>query len=170
MVKASRGEDFLDHGRLHSSQVKASLPTRISSTLTEYTISRWMWSKPPAARTSSSTADCTTPRSKLPHDEDFIDYGPNPYNVKTKLTVEETSLPDEYRKALEKVGSHVEKRGWGATKWDRGYTLLHWAARNGDLELCRFLMAAEGNRGKAGRGSDRACDHRDRKNNFQTAV
>ena len=60
--------------------------------------------------------------------EDFIDYGPNPYNVKTKLTVEDVkaSIPDEYRKALEKV----EKRGWAATKWDRGYTLLHWAALN----------------------------------------
>jgi len=72
----------------------------------------------------------------------IVDYGPNPYGIKTSLRIETVreALPADYRKALLKV----EKRGWAGTKWDRGYTLLHWAARNGDKELCMFLIAALG--------------------------
>jgi hypothetical protein len=63
----------------------------------------------------------------------------NPYNVKCESTAEEVKidLPHEYKKALEKV----ERRGWINTKWDRGYTLLHWAARQGKLNVCQYLMA-----------------------------
>ncbi|CAD7967462.1 unnamed protein product [Amoebophrya sp. A25] len=64
----------------------------------------------------------------------------NPFGVQTVYTVDlvKSTIPEEYRKALEKV----ERRGWAETKWDRGYTLLHWAARCGELELVKFLIAA----------------------------
>mmetsp|Transcript_20027 Transcript_20027/g.50509 ORF Transcript_20027/g.50509 Transcript_20027/m.50509 type:complete len:643 (-) Transcript_20027:775-2703(-) len=73
--------------------------------------------------------------------EQFVDHGiENPHGVKTTYTVENVKdmVPEEYKKAIEKV----ERRGWANTKWDRGYTLLHWAARTGDLDLVKFLIAA----------------------------
>ncbi|CAD7945648.1 unnamed protein product [Amoebophrya sp. A120] len=73
--------------------------------------------------------------------EQYVDHGiENPHGVKTTYTVENVKdmVPEEYKKAIEKV----ERRGWANTKWDRGYTLLHWASRSGDLDLVKFLIAA----------------------------
>lgn len=47
-------------------------------------------------------------------------------------------VPADYLPALQKV----ERKGWNGTKWDRGYTLLHWAARYGNLDLCKFFIAS----------------------------
>jgi len=82
------------------------------------------------------------PQINIPENKNapVVDYGLNKYAVTTTLTRKavKDSIPPEYKKALEKV----EKRGWAQTKWDRGYTILHWAARSGNLELCKFLIAA----------------------------
>lgn len=66
--------------------------------------------------------------------------GGGPYDIQTTLNMDQVlrMIPPEYKKALEKV----RNRGWDNTKWDRGYTLLHWSARKGDLELCKFFIAA----------------------------
>ena len=49
-------------------------------------------------------------------------------------------VPADYLPALQKV----ERKGWNGTKWDRGYTLLHWAARYGDIELVNFFISGCG--------------------------
>lgn len=63
------------------------------------------------------------------------------WNITTDLTMGQVlaMVPPEYKKALEKV----ERRGWHNTQWDRGYTLLHWAARTGSLDLCKFFIVSE---------------------------
>lgn len=73
---------------------------------------------------------------------EFQDYGYNPFGIRTYLTAEEVrrGLALEYKLALDKV----EHLGWKNTAFDGGYTLLHWSARCGDVELCRFLIAKYG--------------------------
>jgi hypothetical protein len=39
----------------------------------------------------------------------------------------------EYGGALQKVNTY----GWDQTVWDRGFTLLHWAARQGHVDQCK---------------------------------
>ncbi|CAD7967847.1 unnamed protein product [Amoebophrya sp. A25] len=36
--------------------------------------------------------------------------------------------------------AQVAKRGWNRMKWANGFTLLHWAARSGHVELCRYFL------------------------------
>jgi len=45
-------------------------------------------------------------------------------------------VPGKIREALAAIGRH----GLGAVKWADGFTALHWAAENGNLEICQFLL------------------------------
>lgn len=47
------------------------------------------------------------------------------------------SLPEMYRSIL----LHVESEGWDSIAWKDGFTMLHWAADKGDVELCRYLLS-----------------------------
>eukprot|EP00971_Amphidinium_carterae_P001458 29048-Amphidinium_carterae.1 len=42
------------------------------------------------------------------------------------------------------VSVTVEKDGWDAVDWKGGFTILHWAAEHGRVELCTRLMTAKG--------------------------
>merc|ERR1719506_3186765 len=35
----------------------------------------------------------------------------------------------------------MEKKGWAVMQWDRGYSLLHWAAKNDRPDLCKYFLA-----------------------------
>ena len=48
-------------------------------------------------------------------------------------------MPDKINDALDAI----EKFGINAVKWADGFTALHWAAENGRLEICKFLVSKE---------------------------
>eukprot|EP00392_Amoebophrya_sp_AT5.2_P010405 g10465.t1 len=45
-------------------------------------------------------------------------------------------VPEPYLDAI----SQVAKRGWNRMKWANNFTLLHWAARAGRVELCQYFL------------------------------
>jgi len=45
------------------------------------------------------------------------------------------SIPAAYLKVLDQV----ETQGWESVTWKGGYTLLHWAASQGNADFCRYL-------------------------------
>jgi len=49
-------------------------------------------------------------------------------------------LPTAYAEVLELV----ERDGWDAVNWQKGFTILHWAAQHGKAELCTRLMSLRG--------------------------
>jgi len=56
------------------------------------------------------------------------------------LSSQDHELPTAYMEVLELV----EKDGWDAVDWKGGFTILHWAAEHGRVELCTRLMTAKG--------------------------
>merc|ERR1712100_542281 len=47
------------------------------------------------------------------------------------------SIPAAYAEIMEQI----DEEGWDAMEWTRGYTLLHWAAKNNMADLCARFMA-----------------------------
>lgn len=45
-------------------------------------------------------------------------------------------LPAVYTQAL----NQIELHGWSAMKWKENYTMLHWAAEKGRLDIARYLL------------------------------
>jgi len=55
----------------------------------------------------------------------------------TISAAESRSIPEAYMKVMEQI----DQMGWHQMQWARGFTLLHWAAKNDHPELCaRFLF------------------------------
>eukprot|EP00913_Durusdinium_trenchii_P002229 g2059.t1 len=52
-----------------------------------------------------------------------------------KVTLED-SLPPAYQQVLKQV----VQEGWGSVHWKDGFTMLHWAASKGEVELARYLL------------------------------
>jgi len=52
-----------------------------------------------------------------------------------KATLEER-LPPAYQKVLKQVVS----QGWESVHWKDGFTMLHWAASKGEVDLARYLI------------------------------
>merc|ERR1712129_17217 len=50
------------------------------------------------------------------------------------------SLPASYLDVMQQI----DRVGWDKMQWAHGFTLLHWAARSGDVELCRRFLAQRG--------------------------
>merc|ERR1719219_1219971 len=48
-----------------------------------------------------------------------------------------SSLPAAYLDVMQQI----DRSGWDKMQWANGFTLLHWAARSGDLELCRRFLS-----------------------------
>jgi ankyrin repeat protein len=50
--------------------------------------------------------------------------------------IDKDSVPEAYLKIME----NIDNNGWETIQWARGFTLLHWAAKNNRADLCaRFL-------------------------------
>jgi len=49
----------------------------------------------------------------------------------------EAALPEGYLEVLREI----ERSGWDAMEWEKGFTLLHWAAKNGCPQLCQQLLS-----------------------------
>lgn len=45
-------------------------------------------------------------------------------------------LPEAYALLLQEV----EKHGWAAMDWTDNFTMLHWAAEEGRLDICKYLL------------------------------
>mmetsp|Transcript_107685 Transcript_107685/g.169981 ORF Transcript_107685/g.169981 Transcript_107685/m.169981 type:complete len:1257 (-) Transcript_107685:15-3785(-) len=45
-------------------------------------------------------------------------------------------IPEPYLKVL----TQIEKHGWDAMNWRDGYTMLHWAASKGHIDVCKYLI------------------------------
>lgn len=45
-------------------------------------------------------------------------------------------LPADYVEVLRQI----ERKGWKAVDWERGFTLLHWAAKHDRAQLCEWLL------------------------------
>lgn len=60
-------------------------------------------------------------------------------------------IPEPYIKVMEQI----DQRGWSRMNWAKGFTLLHWAAKNNRPELCgRFLNQGADPREKDDAGKD----------------
>eukprot|EP00931_Biecheleriopsis_adriatica_P079295 TRINITY_DN5269_c0_g2_i1.p1 TRINITY_DN5269_c0_g2~~TRINITY_DN5269_c0_g2_i1.p1 ORF type:complete len:1259 (+),score=305.47 TRINITY_DN5269_c0_g2_i1:523-3777(+) len=46
-------------------------------------------------------------------------------------------LPDKYQAVL----ARVEQQGWDNVTWKDGFTILHWAASKGEVNLCHHLVS-----------------------------
>lgn len=54
-----------------------------------------------------------------------------------KLTEEQRKgIPVTYLKTIEAI----DRKGWQKMNWARGFTLLHWAGKNGRADLCEFFL------------------------------
>merc|ERR1712032_508808 len=51
-----------------------------------------------------------------------------------------SSLPASYLDVMQQI----DRAGWDKMQWAHGFSLLHWAAQNGDAELCRRFLAQRG--------------------------
>jgi len=75
-------------------------------------------------------------------ENDFIAEGDTgnkkPADLMTQYEAEQT-VPSDYKKCFKQLSN-----GWSEMKaqgkWPNGMSMLHWAARNGKDELCRFLV------------------------------
>jgi len=61
----------------------------------------------------------------------------------------EVALPEGYATVL----LEIERSGWDAMEWEKGFTLLHWAAKNGCPQLCEKLLG----HGADARAIDEGC-------------
>eukprot|EP00928_Gymnodinium_smaydae_P045216 TRINITY_DN30166_c0_g1_i1.p1 TRINITY_DN30166_c0_g1~~TRINITY_DN30166_c0_g1_i1.p1 ORF type:complete len:1274 (-),score=221.86 TRINITY_DN30166_c0_g1_i1:392-4213(-) len=50
--------------------------------------------------------------------------------------IEELAIPGAYLEVMR----NIDEAGWGGVHWSRGYSLLHWAAKNDFAELCARFM------------------------------
>jgi hypothetical protein len=51
------------------------------------------------------------------------------------------TLPEPYMKVL----GNIEKHGWHSMNWRDGYTMLHWAASKGHVDVCKYLVQLSAN-------------------------
>lgn len=58
------------------------------------------------------------------------------HNTGCNMDEVEMMAPPEYKK----VCKIVAKGGWNNVKWPKGQTLLHWAARKGHEDICKYLI------------------------------
>eukprot|EP00931_Biecheleriopsis_adriatica_P079294 TRINITY_DN5269_c0_g1_i1.p1 TRINITY_DN5269_c0_g1~~TRINITY_DN5269_c0_g1_i1.p1 ORF type:complete len:1210 (+),score=328.81 TRINITY_DN5269_c0_g1_i1:460-3630(+) len=49
----------------------------------------------------------------------------------------DNDLPDKYQAVL----AQVEQQGWNTVAWKDGFTMLHWAASKGKVNLCHHLVS-----------------------------
>ena len=63
----------------------------------------------------------------------------NPLSVLAQVRPDTSGMPAPQQKAL----SQLERRGWGGMRWSDGYSLLHWAAKNGQADLCAYASAPQ---------------------------
>lgn len=63
-----------------------------------------------------------------------------PVTFETARTALDEMGAERFDSALEEV----ESQGWDHATWEKGFTLLHWSARNGKLELCKFFIGSCG--------------------------
>lgn len=95
----------------------------------------------PRARTPSPTASASTRlRSASPGATSrFGAAGPGRLRSPSPSSAAQAraeGLPDGYREVLQQI----ERSGWESVEWERGFTLLHWAAKHDRAELCRWLL------------------------------
>ena len=48
----------------------------------------------------------------------------------------QAQVPPVYRNSIESIATH----GFRSVKWSAGWSLLHWAAEHGNLEICSFCL------------------------------
>lgn len=77
--------------------------------------------------------------------------------------VVELSVPEAYLKIME----NIDNNGWETIQWARGFTLLHWAAKNNRTDLCiRFLRQGADPNSTDDKGRTPA-DYATQKNNLE---
>ena len=54
------------------------------------------------------------------------------------MLLEDDSIPSPYAEAIRQL----QKRGWTRMRFANNYTLLHWGARAGKIELCKYFLNA----------------------------
>ena len=58
----------------------------------------------------------------------------SPFQTKKEFLA---ALPEAFHRQIEKV----EKYGWSGVNWGKNYTLLHWAAKHGRLDILKHCIA-----------------------------
>eukprot|EP00929_Paragymnodinium_shiwhaense_P097499 TRINITY_DN59161_c0_g1_i1.p1 TRINITY_DN59161_c0_g1~~TRINITY_DN59161_c0_g1_i1.p1 ORF type:complete len:1328 (+),score=349.33 TRINITY_DN59161_c0_g1_i1:80-4063(+) len=64
-------------------------------------------------------------------------YAPRPSAPSTSLPPKVKPLPPAFLKYVH----DVEQQGWDKMVWANGFTLLHWAAKHDNAQLCEWLLA-----------------------------
>ena len=73
-------------------------------------------------------------KDSVPPDE-LVDVGTPLEKGGAEGTPDFSGLPETQRKAI----ARLEQRGWSKMVWTDGYTLLHWAAKQGREDVCAYF-------------------------------
>jgi len=108
--------------------LEAPLEDQISSERKSYNITVEDRAASAGVSVSFTTPEKTSPRKTVCH----------------VPCIDISTIPRAHVEVLEKL----EKHGWGSIEWKRGFTLLHWAASKGHVDLCRHLIDLNGDPGQ----------------------
>lgn len=50
-------------------------------------------------------------------------------------------MPEGVPECFQDAVQQIHRHGWHSVSWDRGYTLLHWAARRDREDLCSYFLS-----------------------------